>query len=91
MEKFKYGDIVLETGVLEEVLEAWDKYTKNDFKKGDCPKKLELTGIDYNFVLVVNSDDFLDCEYRLAFNENIYSLEEIKELKNKIKISKSPI
>ena len=56
-----------------------------NYKRGDIPSdKINKTG-HFELVLIVNDDNFLDCEYLLKLDNKIYTREEANNLASILK------
>ena len=79
--KYKYGEVILESKDSETINEKMMECLGLGYKQGDTP----MEGINtekYSYALIVNSDNYIDVEYKVPVIEYTYvSKSELKEIK----------
>jgi len=83
MEKpYQYGEVILESKSKTEIMNKLTELKeKHGYKVGDLPA--ESLNLDkYTYVLILNSDDYVDVEYKVPIVDyKIINYEELRMLK----------
>lgn len=76
--KYEYGEIILKSKNLDEIQAKFNELCEQGYKKGDMPMS-DLDIDNYSYVIVLNSDNYIDVEYEVPIIEHtILSKAELK-------------
>lgn len=83
MKKMEYHDFIdCDWAEIENLFKY--HFINYGLKKGDLPC-FDINSSYFSPVLVLNDDNFLDCEYRFKLDFKIYTLEETKKILKTLK------